>query len=112
VIQPKKLETARNSQVTVGTASAVEETVKAATETVKAAEDTARQVPKAAPETTRTVRKGAMKASKAAKATFRQAGNRLRKVAIKKTINAKNIKRSTKKQGKRTRTVKRSPTKP
>jgi hypothetical protein len=83
----------RNSHVTTGTASAVEETVKAATETVKAAKDTARQVPKAAPETTRTVRKGVMNASKAAKATFRQAGNRLRKVAIKKTIKAKKIKR-------------------
>jgi hypothetical protein len=32
-----------------------------------------------------------MKASKAAKATFREAGNRLRKVAIKNTIKAKKI---------------------
>jgi len=56
-----------------------------------------------------------MKASKAAKATFRQAGSRLRKVAIEKTINAKKIKRGTKTQlhaRKQKRALKRSSHKP
>jgi proline dehydrogenase len=48
----------------------------------------------AAPETNMTIKKGAIKASEAAKATFRQAGSRLRKVAITRTTKDKKIKRS------------------
>jgi hypothetical protein len=73
----------------------MEETAKTVGETLQVTKDTARQVPKAAPETTKTVRKGAIHASKAAKATFYQATNRV-KGAVKTKGKAKEIKKKAK----------------
>jgi hypothetical protein len=77
-------------------------------ETLEVTKDTARQVPKAAPKTTKTVRKGAVKASKATKASFYQATNSL-KGAVRTKGKAKEIKKKEKTRlAKQKRDVRRS----